>query len=178
MTASGASWATSEGTRRSMIANRGRDTKPELVVRRLLHAAGLRYRVNTAPLSELRRTADVVFTRAKLAVFIDGCFWHGCLEHYQRPARNRAYLDAKVTANRERDRHTDATLRASGWSVLRVWEHEVRTDPEGVAMRIHEAYATLTPSHPPTGRVTTRSASGSTPPVPRHRRATSDRGGD
>ncbi|WP_400996708.1 very short patch repair endonuclease [Agromyces sp. GXQ0307] len=140
------SWATSEGTRKSMVANRGRDTGPELAVRRLLYAQGLRYRVNSPPVKGLRRSADIVFTRAKLAVFIDGCFWHGCPDHYQRPGRNQTYWDAKVQANRARDRNTDDTLGQRGWTVLRVWEHDVRADPEGVGARIRDAYEQLSPS--------------------------------
>ncbi|GAA4162763.1 very short patch repair endonuclease [Gryllotalpicola daejeonensis] len=105
-----------------MRSNKGRDTKPELAVRRLLHAAGLRYRVNYTVLP--RRTADIAFTRAKVAVFIDGCYWHGCAEHYQRPASNMEFWDAKVAANRARDLETTARLGAAGWTVLRFWEHE------------------------------------------------------
>ncbi|GAA1939049.1 very short patch repair endonuclease [Agromyces allii] len=124
------SWASSEGTRRSMQSNRGRDTKPELAVRRMLHAAGLRYRVNVRPVPELRRTVDVVFTRARVAVFIDGCFWHGCPEHYQRPGRNQEYWDDKKARNQERDAETSAVLTELGWTVLRFWEHE---HPDGIA---------------------------------------------
>jgi DNA mismatch endonuclease (patch repair protein) len=107
-----------------MKANKGRDTRPELAIRRLLHAAGLRYRVNMRPMPELRRTADIVFTRAKVAVFIDGCFWHGCPEHYQRPLANREYWDDKVLKNSERDAETSAALAEAQWTVLRFWEHE------------------------------------------------------
>ncbi|MGW9183827.1 very short patch repair endonuclease [Agromyces sp. NPDC055661] len=137
------SWATSEGTRRSMLANRGRDTGPELAVRRMLHSHGFRYRVNTPPVKGLRRSADIVFTKVKLAVFIDGCFWHGCPEHYQRPARNQTYWDAKVLANCARDRNTDEVLGSHGWTVLRIWEHDVRADPVGVGARIREEYERL-----------------------------------
>lgn len=119
-----------------MQSNKGRDTKPELAVRRILHADGLRYRVNFRPLPELRRTADIVFTRARIAVFIDGCFWHGCPEHYQRPASNREYWDPKVARNRERDAETDALLKAAGWTVVRVWEHE---SPQRAAELIESA---------------------------------------
>jgi DNA mismatch endonuclease (patch repair protein) len=120
--------AASEGVRRSMQSNKGRDTKPELAVRRLLHAAGVRYRVNYRPIPQLRRTADVVFTRASVAVFIDGCFWHGCPEHYQRPAANRDFWDSKVTQNATRDLETTRRLEAEGWVVLRFWEHESAAD--------------------------------------------------
>lgn len=119
-----------------MRANRGRDTKPELAVRRLLHARHLRYRVNMRLEPKLRRTADIVFTRSRVAVFIDGCFWHGCPDHYQRPIRNQVYWDAKVVANRARDQATTLLLEELGWVVLRFWEHEVRVAPELVADRI------------------------------------------
>lgn len=111
-----------------MIGNRGRDTAPEIAVRRLLHAAGLRYRVNHRPLPALRRTADIVFTRRKVAVFIDGCFWHSCPEHATVPKANAEFWREKLQRNRERDRETDQCLRAAGWAVLRFWEHEDAND--------------------------------------------------
>jgi len=80
-------WASTEGVRRSMVANRGRDTGPELAVRRILHAKGLRYRVDFAKLGG-RRRADIVFTRQRIAIFLEGCFWHGCPDHYTAPVRN------------------------------------------------------------------------------------------
>ncbi|MFF2271738.1 very short patch repair endonuclease [Agromyces sp. NPDC058136] len=132
-----ASWASSDGTRKSMLANRRRDTKTELAVRRLLHARGLRYRVDLAPLPSLRRRrADIVFTRAKVAVFIDGCFWHGCPEHATNPKQNADYWGPKLAANIARDRNTDTQLRAADWTVLRFWEHE---DAERVAATIEAA---------------------------------------
>lgn len=106
-----------------MVANRGRDTSPELAVRRSLHALGLRYRVDFAPLGG-RRRADIVFTRQRTAVFIDGCFWHGCPDHATIPKSNVAYWAPKLRRNFERDRETDSLLRAAGWTVLRYWEHE------------------------------------------------------
>jgi DNA mismatch endonuclease, patch repair protein len=127
------SWASNAGRRRIMQGNRGRDTRPELAVRRLLHARGLRYRVNFRPEKDLRRTADLVFTRAKVAVFIDGCYWHGCPDHYIPPATNPGYWSNKVSTNRNRDAHTNQTLRERGWTVLRFWEHET---PETVAESI------------------------------------------
>ncbi|NEW42780.1 very short patch repair endonuclease [Nocardia cyriacigeorgica] len=120
-----ASWASSPGRRRNMQANRSRDTKPELEVRRALHALGLRYRVAFAPNPGLRRRADVVFTRARVAVFIDGCFWHGCPEHGRSSFNhNSHYWPAKIAANVARDADTTQQLRQSGWLVLRFWEHE------------------------------------------------------
>ncbi|WP_406330319.1 very short patch repair endonuclease [Streptomyces sp. NBC_00203] len=118
------SWASSAARRRNMQAIRSRDTTPERLVRRLVHAQGLRYRVATRPLSDLRRTADMVFRPAKVAVFIDGCYWHGCPEHYVPPKTNPGYWSDKVARNMTRDRDTDERLRAAGWLVLRFWEHE------------------------------------------------------
>lgn len=107
-----------------MQANRGRDTKPEMAVRRLIHANGLRYRVNARPEEDLRRTADIVFTRIKVAVFIDGCFWHGCPTHFTRPRANREFWERKIQHNIERDEETTTVLIQRGWKVLRFWEHE------------------------------------------------------
>lgn len=134
---SGESWATSAGTRRSMRANKGRDTKPELALRRAVHALGLRYRVSSRPVPEVRRTADLVFTRAHVAVFLDGCFWHGCPEHHSVAKSNAEYWSTKVETNRRRDRQTDELLEAAGWEVIRVWEHE---DSNAAAARVRDAY--------------------------------------
>jgi DNA mismatch endonuclease, patch repair protein len=130
------SWASSGAVRAVMQANRGRDTRPERALRSATHALGLRYRVGARPLPKLRRTADLVFTRAKVAVFLDGCFWHGCPEHF-RPARlNENFWTTKIAGNQERDQDTDRQLAQAGWTVLRVWEHE---DPAGAALRIAAA---------------------------------------
>ncbi len=107
-----------------MQAIRSRDTKPERLIRRLVHANGLRYRVAARPLPDLRRTADLVFRPAKVAVFIDGCYWHGCPEHYVSPKTNPGYWSEKVARNIARDRDTDEQLSAAGWLVLRFWEHQ------------------------------------------------------
>ncbi len=93
-------------------------------MRRLLHRGGLRYRVTYPVPGMSRRSIDVAFTRAKVAVFLDGCFWHGCPEHGTRPRANSAWWDVKLRRNAERDAETDRVLRASGWTVLRFWEHE------------------------------------------------------
>ncbi|MFH7336429.1 very short patch repair endonuclease [Streptomyces sp. KHY 26] len=118
------SWASSAARRRNMQAIRSRDTKPERLIRRLVHAQGLRYRVAARPLPDLRRTADLVFRPAKVAVFIDGCYWHGCPEHYVPPRTNSGYWSEKVLRNVARDRDTDERLTEAGWLVLRFWEHE------------------------------------------------------
>lgn len=107
-----------------MQGNKRRDTKPEVAVRRLLHAAGNRYRVDYQPLPDLRRRADIAFTRLRVAVFIDGCYWHGCSIHRSEPRLNAPYWNAKITANKLRDADTDRRLTDAGWLVLRYWEHE------------------------------------------------------
>jgi DNA mismatch endonuclease, patch repair protein len=94
-----------------------------MAVRRLLHARGLRYRVCTKVPGAARRTIDIAFTKAKIAVFVDGCFWHGCPEHGLVPAANRDWWTEKLERNRVRDAETTALLEASGWTVLRFWEH-------------------------------------------------------
>ena len=124
-TAPEGSWATSEATRRTMLHNRGRDTKPELRLRSEVHRRGLRYLVNRRPVREIRRTADLVFTRARVAVFVDGCFWHGCPEHATMPTRNRDFWEPKLTGTIVRDRETDRLLGEQGWNVIRIWEHEL-----------------------------------------------------
>jgi len=134
-TAPEGSWASDEGTRKSMQGNKSRDTKPELRVRSLLHRQGLRYRVCQRPEKTIRRTADIVFRKAKIAVNIDGCFWHGCPAHYKEPTRNRDYWRTKIEINHSRDNETDHLLSQFGWTVLRFWEHE---DPETVAKTIQE----------------------------------------
>ena len=117
-------WASSEAARRTMQGNRRRDTAPEMAVRRLLHASGCRYRVDVQPLPGLRRRADIVFKRQMVAVFIDGCFWHGCPSHGTTPRTNSGYWSAKVAANRARDADTDERLTEAGWHPARYWEHE------------------------------------------------------
>lgn len=118
-----------------MKANRSRDTSPERALRSLVHAAGLRYRVVVKPLPGVRRTADLVFRPTKVAVFVDGCFWHRCPEHFTMPKTNVGYWEPKIARNVERDRETDALLREAGWLVLRFWEHE---PPETCAQMVYE----------------------------------------
>jgi DNA mismatch endonuclease (patch repair protein) len=122
-------FASSEAVRRRMSMQRRSGTAPELALRRALFTRGLRYRVDVAPVPSLRRKADVVFGRARLAVFVDGCFWHGCPQHGgRRHEVNGWYWPAKIERNRRRDRDTDVVLAAAGWRVLRVWEHELAGD--------------------------------------------------
>ena len=116
-----------------MQSNKSRDTKPELALRSAVHALGLRYRVAAKPLAGLRRTADLVFPTAKVAVFLDGCFWHGCPQHHTVASANARFWADKVEGNRARDRDTDERLAAAGWISVRVWEHE---DPVEAADRV------------------------------------------
>jgi DNA mismatch endonuclease, patch repair protein len=100
-----------------------RDTPCELAIRSAVHATGLRFRVDW-PLPGTRRRADLVFVRARVAVFVDGCFWHGCPKHGTWPKANAEWWRNKIATNVQRDRDTDEWLEASGWTVLRFWEHD------------------------------------------------------
>lgn len=106
-----------------MKAQRRRDTAVELGVRRRLHALGYRYRVDFRPEPSLRVRGDIVFTRRKVVVFIDGCFWHGCPEHATAPKNNAEWWRAKLMANQQRDAKNSEALERLGWRVVRVWEH-------------------------------------------------------
>lgn len=99
-------------------------TDCELRVRKALHKAGLRYRVNIIPEKSLRTRADIVFPRKRIAIFIDGCFWHSCPIHGTLPTKNQSWWTAKLNANRERDERATNLLRDLGWIVLRFWSHE------------------------------------------------------
>ena len=118
------SWASSAVVRMTMRGNRSRNTTPELKLRSLLHRRGLRYRVDAPPTPGSRRRADVIFPRERVAVFVDGCFWHGCSEHYRPSTRNIAFWEEKLATNRSRDAQTNEALDAAGWTVIRIWEHE------------------------------------------------------
>jgi DNA mismatch endonuclease (patch repair protein) len=121
-----------------MIATKRRDTPGELRIRRILHRSGLRYAIDARPLHTSRRRADIVFRRARVAVFVDGCFWHCCPQHRSQPKQNGAWWKAKLAANVRRDRDTDRELRSAGWVVLRIWSHEA---PEEAVRRVLRALA-------------------------------------
>ena len=110
--------------RNVMRANRGVDTGPEIRLRSLVHKAGLRYAIDVRPEQDINRRADLVFRGAKVAVFVNGCFWHGCPKHYSAPKSNKRYWSEKVRRNRERDVETMVLLKRRGWRVLVFWEHQ------------------------------------------------------
>jgi DNA mismatch endonuclease, patch repair protein len=111
---------------------RSRDTSCEVELRRELHRRGLRYSLR----AKLPGSPDIVFVRAGVAVFVDGCFWHGCPLHCRRPAGNASYWAAKIERNVARDARVTAQLRGMGWRVVRVWEHDVRQRPGSAAARV------------------------------------------
>ncbi|MBW8060005.1 MAG: very short patch repair endonuclease [Solirubrobacterales bacterium] len=126
-----------------MRANRRRDTGPERQVRSLLHCAGLRFRVDFPINAGGRKVRpDIVFTARRLAVFVDGCFWHGCPEHGRIPKTNPAYWEPKIAGNQRRDEGQQRALEAAGWEVIRIWEHVA---PENATQQIISAYRSLEP---------------------------------
>lgn len=116
-------FASSPEVEKRMKQQRRRDTSAELALRRELFRRGRRYRVDFH-VSGKRRRVDIAFTKSMVAVFVDGCFWHRCPEHFTTPKVNRAWWIAKLEGNQTRDRETDQELRELGWAVVRVWEHE------------------------------------------------------
>lgn len=112
------------------------DTKPELALRRCLHGMGLRYRIHRQIPGMRRRTVDVMFPKERVAVFVDGCFWHGCPEHGVAPASNAELWREKIEGNKGRDAETDSHLEQLGWVSIRIWEHE---DARSAAARVREA---------------------------------------
>lgn len=126
-----------------MSRQKTRDTGAELALRRALHARGLRYRLQTRPLPGYRARADLVFGPSRVAVMVDGCFWHGCPLHGTSPKSNAEWWKTKIERNKERDAATDAALADAGWLVLRVWEHE---DPVEAAARVGAEVARRRPA--------------------------------
>ena len=125
--------ASSEVIRVRMATTKRRDTKPELLLRSALHRKGLRFFVDRT-INGGRRRVDIVFQTERVAIYVDGCFWHSCPKHGSVPKRNTRWWLDKLAANRKRDQNTDATLRADGWTVLRFWEHD---DPDEAAEQIY-----------------------------------------
>jgi DNA mismatch endonuclease (patch repair protein) len=131
--------------RRRMKRQGRRDTSVELAIRRQLHALGYRYRVDFRLEPSLRCRGDIVFTRRRVVVFVDGCFWHGCPVHATAPTNNAEWWRAKLDANIERDNRNRTALSQLGWTVIRVWEHE---DSCGAVDRIRDALGTPTQAGP------------------------------
>lgn len=134
--------AADENVRRRMQSTRRRDTPAEVALRSALHRQGLRFRVDVPPLPELRRRADIVFRPAKVAVFVHGCYWHGCPTHGTWPKRNAKWWREKIEANRSRDADTIARLTERGWVGIEVWEHD---DPSEAAEEIAKLVETRRP---------------------------------
>lgn len=123
-----------------MVANRATDTSPERALRSALHARGLRFRKHRRLDFDGRRVRpDIVFGPSRVAVFVDGCFWHRCPTHSTHPRANAGFWKTKFERNVARDRSDDLVLERSGWTVVRVWEHE---DPREAADRVEAALAT------------------------------------
>lgn len=116
--------ASSLAARAVMRGNRGVDTTPEVALRSALHRRGLRFRKHVQAVRELRCRPDIVFASRRVAVFVDGCYWHRCPTHGVSPRQNAEYWSAKLDRNVARDRRNDEALAAAGWKVVRVWEHE------------------------------------------------------
>ena len=138
-----------------MKSNRRADTKPELALRRALHGQGYRYRKDyRLDLDDgVRVRPDIVFTARRIAVFVDGCFWHCCPEHGRQPAANTWYWEPKLRRNVERDRAADVALGRAGWTVIRLWEHEsLEAAVAAVVQAVSEA-ASGWPSRSHTGRL-------------------------
>lgn len=147
----------SPGRSANMRANRRTDTKPELALRRALHGRGYRYRKDyRLDLADGKRVRpDIAFTARRVAVFVDGCFWHSCPQHGSKPAVNVGYWDPKLRRNVERDRAADTALAAAGWEVVRIWEHEPLADALAavVAALVRAAPALASPAPPTADRI-------------------------
>lgn len=136
-----------------MSRQRTKDTAPEVMLRRELHRRGRRFRVHMRPEPTLKRTPDIVFTGARVVIFVDGCFWHSCPEHGTRPKANAEWWAAKLESNRARDRDTDERFRELGWIVVHVWEHMGDREAADLVeqflrtrVKVHNDRRALTPS--------------------------------
>ncbi len=159
-------WEADDARRRHMARFGRRDTAPELALRRELHRRGRRFFIDRQVSRRCRVRPDLVFPRARIAVFVDGCFWHLCEENVQLPKANAELWRRKLLANRERDARNQAILTAEGWRVLRSWEHD---DPAAVADRVEDELDRWDRHRRPTGRAGTRVTGGCAPTVGRQR---------
>ncbi len=135
MIVSGPTWETNEGTSARMRKQPSKGTQPEMALRRVLYSRGLRYRLQWPVPGMPRRTIDIAFPRRKLAVFVDGCFWHGCPTHAVPPKRNAERWTTKIASNTVRDEETTKHLVGLQWTVIRFWEHE---DAESAAEMVEQ----------------------------------------
>lgn len=126
---------TTPATRKRMSKVRQKSTAPELALRKELFRLGLRFRIDRVVLNKPRRVADIVFPKQKIAIFVDGCFWHGCPTHATWPKNNAEFWRKKIESNVARDIDTNARLEGLGWSVFRIWAHESATE---AAQRIQQ----------------------------------------
>ncbi len=153
----------SEAALKRMQAAKPRDTAPEKALRSVLHRKGLRFRTDEKPIKNINRKADIIFRSAKVAVFIDGCFWHGCPIHGTRAKANAKFWQNKIEQNQARDLDTNMQLRKAGWKVVRVWEHE---DLEKASRKIYNLvgkrtnYVSSSPTRASSRRAPLRSARG------------------
>lgn len=138
-----------DGRRAIMRAKRRRDTRPERALRSALHQAGMRFRVDlpVRPTGHRVVRPDIVFPRRRVAIYVDGCFWHGCPIHGTQARTNAGYWRAKIAENQERDIRITAALKADGWIVFRFWEHE---EPAEMVAQVAAALRTVAHAQPPT----------------------------
>lgn len=147
---SGTPEAGSPAIRAKMQAQKAKDTKPEMQLRRALHARGLRFRVDAKLPEAGRRTADIAWAGRRIAVFVDGCFWHGCPDHFVLPKSHSRWWQEKIQRNRDRDEDTTRMLLDQGWTVIRIWEHAATSDAASFVQNIvhHEHAASAAPDEP------------------------------
>jgi DNA mismatch endonuclease (patch repair protein) len=139
--------ASSPTVQRVMLANRSSNTTPERLLRSALFNAGVRFRRNVRPVANLKCEADIVLRKRRLCIFVDGCFWHGCPKHFGCPKTNSSWWNEKIEATKARDCNQSALLKAAGWNVLRIWEHEIApTRVSSVVSRIKMKIASLKPT--------------------------------
>lgn len=117
----------SEAVSRVMSSNKAKNTSPELILRKAIYSAGLRgYRLHS---KKVLGKPDIIFVKKKIAIFVDGCFWHGCKKHASVPRTNVLFWKEKIARNKERDKEVNRKLRKDGWKVSRIWEHELKNIP-------------------------------------------------
>lgn len=141
--------ASSAAVRRVMQQNVGRETHPEKKLRSLLFRSGLRFRKDCSPVPDGRVTVDIVFPKQRICIFVDGCFWHGCPLHFEVPKTHSSWWQEKIADNRQRDVRQTRLLTALGWTVIRMWEHEVKED--SVSSKVKEIKEVVQQTVPPDG---------------------------